>query len=253
MGFMQKISDAYLNRVKASPQANINPIILGDDKGKSQRFLQDGCASYWFSRFNMGCKNRMGQDWRPNQATMSTALIIVFLDAVKFRIEDSISPTDLNRWVVLGTYTIVTYLVLLRGSVGFLLELGGLKMHAPDRNKTRPYFLIPFMRKVKGEHHDRCHLLPCSFSTTSGIQPCAWIENLVKLKHKQGLTDGPAISDEKGRVLNMSTINQGMHEVLEDLFTSQRDLFHYQSKAGMTLWGTIIYFDLFAEAQTLAL
>jgi hypothetical protein len=31
--------------------------------------------------------------------------------------------------------------------------------------------------------------------------------------------------DEKGRVLNSSTIAQGMHEVLEDLFVSHKQLF----------------------------
>jgi hypothetical protein len=85
--------------------------------------------------------------------------------------------------------------------------------------------LIPLLEKVKGEHHDCCHLLPCTFLTSSGIQPYTWIANLIRLKTKQGLTTGPAISDDKGRVLTSSTIDQGMHEVLEDLFILQRDLF----------------------------
>jgi hypothetical protein len=54
---------------------------------------------------------------------------------------------------------------------------------------------------------------------------------LIVVKGKQGLTDGPAISDEKGRVLNSSNIDQSMHEVLEELFLSQRDLFPSSIKA----------------------
>jgi hypothetical protein len=113
----------------------------------------------------------------------------------------------------------------LRGSEGFLLDLGGLRLHEPDFRKQPTYILIPLMGKVKGEHHDRCHLLPCTFKTDSGIKPYECIENLKLLKEKQGLFNGPAISDEKGRVLNSVNIDQGMHEILEDLFTNQNDLF----------------------------
>jgi hypothetical protein len=45
------------------------------------------------------------------------------------------------------------------------------------------------------------------------------IKKLVTLKEKQGLLDGPAISDEPSRVLNSSMIDQGMHEVLEELLS----------------------------------
>jgi hypothetical protein len=63
------------------------------------------------------------------------------------------------------------------------------------------------------------------FFNKSGITPYAWIENLLKLKLRQGLVDGPAISDESGRALNSATIDQAMHEVLEELFISQGELF----------------------------
>jgi hypothetical protein len=46
----RKFRTAYSNHVKTSPQANTNPLKLGDDKGKTQNFVQDGCASYWYSR-----------------------------------------------------------------------------------------------------------------------------------------------------------------------------------------------------------
>jgi hypothetical protein len=52
-----------------------------------------------------------------------------------------------------------------------------------------------------------------------------WINRLKELKLKQGFMGGPAISDQKGRVLNSSTIDQGMHEVLEELFMSHHYLF----------------------------
>jgi hypothetical protein len=38
-----KFRTVYSNYLKASPQANQNPLVLGDDKGKTQRFVQEGC------------------------------------------------------------------------------------------------------------------------------------------------------------------------------------------------------------------
>jgi hypothetical protein len=114
---------------------------------------------------------------------------------------------------VIGTYSVVTYAISLHGSEGFLLDLGGLWKYPVDLNQPSNYVLIPLMGKVKGEHHNHCHLLLCTFQTKLGIKPYIWINRLKEIKREQGIVDGPAISDEKGRVLNGSTIDQGMHEI----------------------------------------
>jgi hypothetical protein len=221
---IRKIQTVYANNARASPQANLNPLVLGDDKGKAQRFVQDGCSSHWYSRFSIGCKNRMGQDWRPNMA-LSTNLLCAYFKAIEFRIVDSTSLSELNCWIVIGTYSVVTYGISLCGSEGFLLDLEGLWKYSVDLNQASNYFLIPLMGMVKGEYHDCCHLLPCTFQTKSGIKPYVWINRLKEMKHKQGFVDGPAISDEKGRVLNGSTIDQDMQEILEELFLTCGQLF----------------------------
>jgi hypothetical protein len=51
------------------------------------------------------------------------------------------------------------------------------------------------------------------------------IRRLIVLKERKGLSYGPAISDEEGRVLNLSNIDQSKHEVLEELFIHNRYLF----------------------------
>jgi hypothetical protein len=166
----------------------------------------------------------MGQDWRPNKA-LSTDLLLTYLRSIQNKIVESETISEENRWLVLGVYSVKTYVVSLRGSEGFLLDLGGLRVHGISGEKQPKYFLIPLMGKVKGEHHDRCHLLPCCFQTASGIRPYDWIRKLQDLKEKQGLMDGPAISDDKGRVLTSTIIDHGMHEVLEELYDKDRDLF----------------------------
>jgi hypothetical protein len=82
---IRKYRTAYAIHERASPQANLNSLTLGDDKGKVQRFVEDGCSSYWYSRFTIGCKHRMGQDWRPNKA-LSTSLILAYLKTNEIRI-----------------------------------------------------------------------------------------------------------------------------------------------------------------------
>jgi hypothetical protein len=60
---IRKFCTAYANHVRASPQANSSSVVLGYDKGKEQRFVVEGCSLYWYSRFSIGCKHQMEQDF----------------------------------------------------------------------------------------------------------------------------------------------------------------------------------------------
>jgi hypothetical protein len=154
---VRKYRTCYANHHRASPQANQHALTLGDDKGKAQRFVEDGCSSYWYSRFSLGCKNRMGQDWRPNKA-FSTPLLHRLLKATQQKIEQATTRPERARWIIFGSYAVITYMISLRGSEGFLLDLGGLLRNQPEDSAGElKYFLIPLLGKVKGEHHDRCH------------------------------------------------------------------------------------------------
>ena len=79
--------------------------------------------------------------------------------------------------------------------------------------------------KIKGEHNDRNHLIPCSPVTQSGINVRACLEQLIVEKEKYGLFDGPAISNEKGRVLSTHCINGCLLDILEELFDTTPGLF----------------------------
>jgi hypothetical protein len=46
-----KFRTAYSNHVKTTPQANLQVMAFGEDKGYSQRASQDKCFSLWFTRF----------------------------------------------------------------------------------------------------------------------------------------------------------------------------------------------------------
>jgi hypothetical protein len=81
----------------------------------------------------------MGQDWLPNMA-LSKSLLVAYLKIVQVRIHDAETMSELNRWVVLGVYSVVTYMVSLRGSEGFLLDLGGFRSHRVDDKKEKYFF-----------------------------------------------------------------------------------------------------------------
>jgi hypothetical protein len=88
----------------------------------------------------------MGQDWRPNRA-LSTALILAYLKDIESKIYDSETIHKVNRWVVVGTYSVIAYLVSLHGSEGFLLDLRGLRAHKVTEKSGSKYFLIPLLGK----------------------------------------------------------------------------------------------------------
>ena len=66
---VRKLWTCFSNHVRAAAVANYHPMTLADHNGSVyQRMSIDPCGSLWFQRFVTGCRRRMGQDWRPNQA-----------------------------------------------------------------------------------------------------------------------------------------------------------------------------------------
>jgi hypothetical protein len=219
---IRKLRTSYSNHVRASPQSNSETLALGDIKGNYQRLTSDPCGSFWFYRFMKGMKSRMGQEWRPNKG-MSTELYLKVLADVELRITGAASVRELNRWVVFHTYAVVCYVLSLRGREGLLLDLEGLHRHWGAGDGT--YVIVTLQGTIKGETNDRDHLLPCVPVTSSGVDVKASLERLMALKGRKGLVDGPAISDNTGRVYLTKDMSDSLIEVLEDLFDSDRALF----------------------------
>jgi hypothetical protein len=154
---IRKLQSVYGNQVRSSPQSTKRVMALGDQKGRYLRFSTDPCASLWFHRFLEGCRYRMGQEWRPNQA-MGIPLLLATLQGIEDKIQGSPTSRELNRWTELHTFIMVTYTVSLRGPEGFLLDLEGLNRHW--RAEVEDHFIIALRGKIKGEHNARCHFLP---------------------------------------------------------------------------------------------
>jgi hypothetical protein len=147
---IQKLQSAYGNQVRLSPQSTRAVMALGYQKGRYLRFATDPFASMWLHQFLEGCRYRMGQEWRPNQA-MSIPLPLATTQAIEERIQSAPTSRELNRWTVLHTFVVVTYVVSLHGPVGFLIDLEGLHRHWKGENED--HFIIALRGKIKEEHN----------------------------------------------------------------------------------------------------
>jgi hypothetical protein len=212
---IRKLRKVFSNHCQATAQANLSLLAIGDTKGKCQRLVDDACSSFWFHRFIEGCKQRMGQDWRPNKAISKQLMIRVLLEA-KHRIEAAPSQADLNRWIVFHSYALICYVVLLRGCEGILLDLGGLRRKWGAGGNE--YVVIALLGKIKGETGDRAHLLPSVHVTSSGIDVHESLKRLLDFKRSIGQISGPAVSDTRGKIFTTRTLNDAFLEILEDLF-----------------------------------
>jgi hypothetical protein len=224
---LRKYSTAYANFMRASNAATQATMALVDEKGNYTRFSTDPCGSFWFSRFKEGCKRRMGQDVRSNMA-FSTDLVVAILENVTARYQDAASVKEACRWMTFGAYVAFSYVLSLRGGEATLFDLGEIleELKTPD-----PRFLpIVLYGKLKGEVRDHRHVVPCVKLTSSGIDLEEWLELLIYAQKKRGFTDGPAITDSNGKVLSCSTLDDTLHEVLEELFVVRRELFPREIK-----------------------
>lgn len=225
---IRKLRTAFSNHFRASSQASSVELTICDDRGHSQRISTDPCASVWFGRFFIGCKRRMGQDWRPNKA-MSIFLIRMLLRRAKSRMENSDDIQEKELWLTFGTYLSTGFALSLRGVEGLLVDLEGMLSNI-NRGDGR-YFIIALLGKIKGKHHGRCHLLPCVKETSSKIRVHAWVTRLMECKVNRGFVNGPLFSDWEGKVLTTGSLDRMLVEILEELFVEKPKLFPPSVKA----------------------
>jgi len=219
---IRHLRSTYSNFIRSSPQSNQTTTSLGDFKGNYKRLVKDDCGSLFFKKFMEGLQKRMGQDWRPN-ICIATPLMIELLTKVEERILHSDDNDSKHDWIVFSTYITIAYVISLRGPEVFLLDLDGMNRYW--RENQEDYIVIALLGKVKGEHHDLAHLIPCSVKTRSGIYVKMIIKRLLEENSRRGFTMGPGISDIKGAVWNSSIVNDMLHEILIEIFETNQNLF----------------------------
>ena len=202
------------------------------DKGMYLRFGAESTSSVWFSRFAIGCKNRMGQDWRPNRA-ISTDLILRMVEMATSKIAMAESFEVMADLITATTYFILCYVVSLRGPEGLLLNLQplrdqpGLSQLAAqvDKQQRRPFFQVTLLGKIKGESHIADHVIPCVNTTSSGLPVKDWVDDLLKVRKHCGQTTGPAITHHDGSLMSSLDLDRILCDLLESVYDESQDLF----------------------------
>ena len=160
----------------------------------------------------------MGQDWRPDQAVTSEIMLALLaqLDAL---IIISPDPHTTYTLTMAGAFYAVSYVLSLRGPKGLLLDLEGL---LEERNRDpSQYIVVALWGKIKGEHHERSHLLPSVNLTGSGIEVRRWIDQAVLLAQSSGRSRGPLMLDKLGKKITSAKLNEIFHEALISLFRTR--------------------------------
>ena len=223
---IRKIRSAYSNYVRSTPStlALGSSLTLLDNNGKSaSRIGQDESSSLWFSRFVEGCRRRMGQDWRPDQA-LTPELLLVLLDLLEHKILGSQNNNEKYFMVLAGTYFTTSYVLSLRGPEGLLLDLEGI-LKFSESLSDKNAILISLWGQFKGEHLERNHLLPSINVTASGINIRRWIKRATTLCQNNGRIRGPLMMHKSGEIITARELDDLLHQLLLSAYNLHPNLF----------------------------
>ena len=151
-----------------------------------------------------------------------------------------------HGWTVFVTYHAVSYVISLRGSEGFLLDLGTLRKLR--ERATKEYFWLSLLGRLKGEKVEKELNIPCSNITSSGINIRRTVYQLIEEKEMLGSTNGPAISDTKGTMLTTTEIDQMLQYILEKLYQEDAALFPPDIRSTADIVGAYHCFRLLQRA-----
>jgi hypothetical protein len=223
---VRRLRSAASSQYRTSRLANELCVASADDSGKQvARLTQDPCHSRFYQCFSTGCKKRMGQDWRPNKAISVDLMRAVLEDFLTLATSEK-GTRSRSLWIFGGAYCAICFVVSLRGSEGLMVDLGGLCSHFNDCPEK--YSVVSLRGRVKGENHERSHLLPCSNETDSGIQVRKWIKWTIIMNSRLRRRDGPAFVKSKGSEflpMQSKDMNKMFVDCLMRVFDKSPELF----------------------------
>ena len=148
------------------------------------------------------------------------ALLMLLLLLLFFTIGWPKTPAREKVCAVLGAYVAIFYVLSLRGSEGFMINLS--TINAELKNE-QDFCLIGLKGKAKGETAERDHIFPCIKMTKSRIDILAWLKMLSLVHAMAGRSGGPAITSWKGNILSTSHLDGLLHYYLIDLHQSKEE------------------------------
>ncbi len=195
---LRKLRAAYSNMFHASARSNIDTLTLGRDMAKS--FLTTcPTQSSWFERFCSGCVQRMGQEVKQDLA-VSIQVILAFQEEMEKEWREPQTLKQRIQLAMIGAYPLIAFGGSFRGHEVFLVDTFGIIKYAKKKlvERGQAFAMVPLLGRYKTENADRYHLTPLALRSVSGLEFGRWVARLADAKKAQGLSHGPAFSDEKG-------------------------------------------------------
>jgi len=153
---------------------------------------------------------------------MPTDIVVELVKRLESKLEQSAEAEELHIWSSVLTYVTISYVTSLRGPDEFLLDLEGSNRHW---YRSDEYVTIALLGRLKGEHHNLQHLIPCINVTASGIRVRTIIQNHMRIKELSSLERGLPISTREGKLLTTILVDDVVHELLSDIFLTNSSLF----------------------------
>lgn len=185
----RRVRSAYSNCYHASA-AGLNSAVMAKD---TRKLVVTQCATYgeWFERFALGMNKRMGD--QPHQdLAISIEVMLELMELTDRDWEQADNPQEKKLASLDGCFYVIAFCGGLRGEEVVLLDLFGTQSHyeAGGRHDT-PHVIINLLGKFKSEKLGRCHLLPLSAETATGLKPRVWVGRALEILKRMGHTHGP--------------------------------------------------------------
>ena len=139
---IRNYSAAFSNHFRTTADGSGLVLVMGDEDGKRKHFSSCPTKSEWFARFLSGCKLRMGQDVRQNQA-LGPKVVKAMLDLILEEITEITETTHPDKaaqesnqarvrlLVTVGAFVAVGFVGSFRGNEPFMIDLDALRKWLP--------------------------------------------------------------------------------------------------------------------------
>ena len=219
---IRKQRSAFSNLHFASAEIWNAPVML--NAGSTSNGILSSCTtqSQWFMRWSQGCETRMGYILKQNKA-ISTIVLRALIKGFKHDIQHAVSGSNEQWHALMGLgYTVISFFASLRGSEGLKVDYNTLMKYwekgtdnSISVSNTPPHVIIPIIGRFKGEHGERCHLLPLSNVTKSGIHIRNTLQLILTLRQRSGIHSSWLFCDKIGNKITFEVMNEIILEKLE--------------------------------------
>ena len=220
---IRKQRSAYSNLYAISNEALLEESVLAILSQPQSTITSCPTSSLWFMRWSAGCEIRMGFILKQNMGIS----IDVLMTMIK-RFAQEIKALDPTSWerkrAIMGlAYSVISFSASLRGSEGLKLHWDTLvrlfeRGSQSDKSHTGkvPHVVIPLMGRFKGEAGERCHLIPLSNKSTSGIPIRESVKMLITCRNQElSNRSSWAFTGKDGLKLRFNEMNEIILECLE--------------------------------------